>query len=333
MRTALEAAHRGFGESCVIGVAAAGKEIATRPFQLVTGRQWKGTAFGGWKSRQDVPKLVNKVITGELNIDSFITHNFETLDDVNKSIDVLHSGDCLRAVVKISAPPQTESSRIKIVSSVKHFGGSLKTVKHWSKVNNSEMTFLIYLPDETIKEQRCEPYPALYLLGGLEATHENFAIKSGFGAFAQQHKIACVFPDTSPRDTCIEGIKESWTFGEGAGYYLDATNEKYSKHFNMYSYVNEELPALISAHFHVDPSRKSITGFSMGGLGALTSYFRNAGHYKSVSAFAPISHPSQASFGQNAFEKYLGSVEAGHLYDPTHLVASFQGPKTPILID
>lgn len=76
MRTALEAAHRGFGESCIIGVAAAGKEIATRPFQLVTGRQWKGTAFGGWKSREDVPKLVNKVVMGELNIDSFITHTF-----------------------------------------------------------------------------------------------------------------------------------------------------------------------------------------------------------------------------------------------------------------
>lgn len=103
MRTALEAAHRGFGESCVIGVAAAGKEISTRPFQLITGRQWKGTAFGGWKSRQDVPKLVNKVILGELNIDDFITHNFESLNDVNASIDALHSGDCLRAVIKINS--------------------------------------------------------------------------------------------------------------------------------------------------------------------------------------------------------------------------------------
>lgn len=99
MRTALEAAHRGYGESCIIGVAAAGKEIQTRPFQLVTGRQWKGTAFGGWKSRQDVPKLVNKVILGELKIDSFITHSYEGLEKVNESIDALHSGDCLRAVV------------------------------------------------------------------------------------------------------------------------------------------------------------------------------------------------------------------------------------------
>ena len=105
MRDALEVAHRGWGESCVIGVAASGHEISTRPFQLVTGRIWKGTAFGGWKSRLDVPKLVNKVILGELKIDDFITHTFNSLDEVNKSIDALHSGDCLRAVIKISEPP------------------------------------------------------------------------------------------------------------------------------------------------------------------------------------------------------------------------------------
>lgn len=110
MRTALEAAHRGFGESCVIGVAAAGKEIQTRPFQLVTGRCWKGTAFGGWKARQDVPKLVNKVIVGELKIDDFITHTIDSLGEVNKSIDALHTGDCLRAIIKISEYHQPETS-------------------------------------------------------------------------------------------------------------------------------------------------------------------------------------------------------------------------------
>jgi Zn-dependent alcohol dehydrogenase len=185
MRTALESAHRGFGESCVIGVAAAGKEIATRPFQLVTGRQWKGTAFGGWKARQDVPKLVNKVIVGELVIDDFITHQFTGLEEVNKSIDALHSGDCLRAVVKIAPHDQPEAMSIKVVQSVKYFGGSVKTVKHWSKVNNCEMTFNIYLPDETIKEQRCDAYPVLYCLGGLTATYDNFTFKSHFGAYAQ----------------------------------------------------------------------------------------------------------------------------------------------------
>lgn len=112
----------------MIGVAGSGQEIATRPFQLVTGRKWVGTAFGGWKSREDVPKLVNKVVTGEVMIDDYITHNFTGLDEVNKSIDALHSGDCLRAVVQISAPPERHRFPVKVLSSTKHFGGVLKTV-------------------------------------------------------------------------------------------------------------------------------------------------------------------------------------------------------------
>jgi len=100
MRAALECAHRGWGTSCVIGVAASGHEISTRPFQLVTGRIWKGTAFGGYKSRTDVPKLVDQHLAGELPIDHFITHVFEGVDKTNEAIDALHSGNCLRAVVK-----------------------------------------------------------------------------------------------------------------------------------------------------------------------------------------------------------------------------------------
>ena len=100
MRAALESAHRGWGTSCVIGVAASGHEISTRPFQLVTGRVWKGTAFGGYKSRTDVPKLVNQHLAGELPIDHFITHVFNGVDKTNEAIDALHSGNCLRAVVK-----------------------------------------------------------------------------------------------------------------------------------------------------------------------------------------------------------------------------------------
>ncbi len=150
----------------------------------MTGRQWKGTAFGGWKSREDVPKLVNKVVVGELNIDSFITHTFDTLADVNKSIDVLHSGDCLRAVVKITPHAKEEASSVKILSSIKYHGGVLKTVSHWSSANNCEMKFMIYLPNEAIKEQRGKPYPALYFLSGLTCTHENAAIKTHFGPYA-----------------------------------------------------------------------------------------------------------------------------------------------------
>jgi S-formylglutathione hydrolase len=238
----------------------------------------------------------------------------------------------LRAVIKIAPHAQTETSTVKVVSSVKYCGGVLKTVKHWSKVNNCEMTFNIYLPDDSIKEQRCEPYPVLYFLSGLTANHENFAIKSHFGIFAQQHKIACVFPDTSPRETGIDGIKDDWTFGESAGYYVNATTDKYKKNFNMYSYINEELPQVINTHFHVDASRQSITGFSMGGMGALVSFLKNSDKYRSVSAFAPISHPTVAAWGKNAFEKYLGSVEAGKAYDPTELISSAKVAST-ILID
>lgn len=100
MRSALECAHRGWGVSCVIGVAASGHEISTRPFQLVTGRVWKGTAFGGFKSRTDVPKLVQGMIDGNINIDHFITHNFEGVAGTNQAVEALHSGKCLRAVVK-----------------------------------------------------------------------------------------------------------------------------------------------------------------------------------------------------------------------------------------
>jgi len=274
---------------------------------------------------------VNKVILGELKIDDFITQTIDGLENVNQSVDALHSGDCLRAVVKISQSNQAPS-KVRVTNSIKYFGGSLKTVKHWSKVNNCEMTFNIYLPDETIKEQRCDAYPVIYFLSGLEANHENFSIKSHFGIYAHQHKIACVFPDTSPRDVAIDGIKDDWRFGIGAGYYVDATAEKYKAHFNMYSYVNEELPEVVAQHFHVDNNRKSISGFSMGGMGALVSYFRNQGKFRSVSAFAPISHPTASSWGENAFSKYLGSVEAGKAYDPTHLVSG-ASQTTPLLID
>ncbi len=150
MRDALEAAHRGYGESCVIGVAAAGQVLETRPFQLVTGRVWKGTAFGGWKSRQDVPKLVNKVLLGELGLKKFITHEFEGLDKVNDLVHTMHEGACLRGVVNINQVEAAAQEDVKVVSSVKSFGGYLKTVEHWSSVNNCKMTFTIYMPDDAV---------------------------------------------------------------------------------------------------------------------------------------------------------------------------------------
>ena len=142
----------------------------------------------------------------------------------------------------------------------------------------------------------------MYFLAGLTSTYENAPIKSHFGPYAKKHNIAMVFPDTSPRGIEIEGIKENWWFGESACFYVDATTDKWSKHFNMFSYLTLELPQVVADHFHVDTNRTSLTGFSMGGMGALSLYLKNPGKYRSVSVFSPITHPTNMEWGRNAFE-------------------------------
>jgi NADPH:quinone reductase-like Zn-dependent oxidoreductase len=180
MRDALEMAHRGFGESMVIGVAAAGKELATRPFQLVTGRQWKGTAFGGWKSVEDVPKLSDKITLGELPIDKYITHEFDGIEKVQELVDALRSGDCLRGVLKIGKYEQPAQLKIKVLSTSKIFGGVIKKVQHWSNVNQCDMTFQIFVPQDDVPKQRGEPFNAIYHLSGLTCDWTNAVDKSGF---------------------------------------------------------------------------------------------------------------------------------------------------------
>ena len=302
MREALEASHRGWGESCVIGVAEAGKEISTRSFQLVTGRKWLGTAFGGWKSTLDVPKLVNKATTGEWPIEDYVTHEFDGLEKVNEAVDVLHKGECLRAIVKISPPPEIKKQKIKITAAVTHCDGKLYTISHWSDAVDGFMNFMLYLPDINIDGQRGRPYPALYCLGGLSCTHETFCLKTGFGPHAKKHRIAMVFPDTSPRNTNIEGVAADWELGDSASFYVNATSEKYKKHFQMFTYLTEELPNLVSTFFPVSRDNISITGSSMGGHGALIAALKT-GKYKSVSAFAPISNPTASErWAQKAYK-------------------------------
>jgi len=319
MQTALESAHRGFGESCVIGVAAAGRMLQTRPFQLITGRCWKGTAFGGWKSRQDVPKLVNKVLLGELPIDSYITHNFGNLDKVNDLVDVLHQGSCLRGVLRIQNDYQTpESGKVRVDSTVKVCGGYLKKVKHWSECNQCEMTFYIFLPEDAPQQQRGAPYGALYFLSGLTCTEENAPFKSGYAPYAKKANIAMIFPDTSPRGVdadCPEAGSADWTVGYGAGHYCDATAEPWKKHFNMYTYVTKELPELVERYFPVDPSLKSITGFSMGGNGAIIAAAKNPGMYRSMTAFAPFVPTQSVKFGSTGLPAYFGDMEGAKAYD------------------
>ena len=318
MRDALESAHRGFGESTVIGVAAAGKELATRPFQLITGRVWKGTAFGGWKSRVDVPNLVNKVMVSELPIAKYITHTFEGLDKVQDCVDILHGGSCLRGVVKISPYDLQEAPKIKVVESYKLFGGVHKVVEHWSHSTQCVMKFGIFLPDAEIKDQR-EAYPALYFLSGLTCTHENIPQKVNFAEHAKRHNIAVVFPDTSPRNVGAE--EGNWTVGYGAGHYCNATTDAYKTHFNMYDYIVNELPQVVEQFFPVKKGVKSITGFSMGGGGALMIAAKNPDMFKSVTAFAPISHPTTAkTFCQTAFSKYFSALDEAKAYDTVEIL-------------
>merc|ERR1712226_1646141 len=332
MRNALEVAHRGWGESCVIGVAAAGKEISTRPFQLVTGRNWKGTAFGGWKSRTEVPRLVQSVMRGEMDLKPFITHNIEGLENVNQSIDALHSGQCLRAVIHIAKSELPISKLPVLKSNVKVEGGHMKQFQHWSESCQCDMTFSIFIPE---RKNRADPDPpVLYYLSGLTCTDENARTKSHFAQEAGRVGLAVVFSDTSPRGITIEGQDDSYDFGSGAGFYLNATTDKWSKHYNMYDYVTKELPEMVSKLFPVDGSRMSITGHSMGGHGALISHLKNPGKYTSVSAFSPICNPTKCPWGEKAFTGYLGSVDAGKAYDATELIKSFpKQNQVPILID
>jgi len=331
MRTALEVAHRGWGQSCVIGVAAAGKEISTRPFQLVTGREWKGTAFGGWKSRTEVPRLVQTVMRGEMKLDPYITHTFEGLEGVNEAIKALHGGDCLRAVVHVAKNDTSPDRLPTLKSDVKLEGGSIKQFSHWSNTCQCEMTFSIFLPQRS--ERLASDPPVLYYLSGLTCTDENARTKAHFAQEAARVGLAVVFPDTSPRGTDIKGQDDSYDFGSGAGFYVNATEEPWAKNYQMYDYVTKELPELINDLFPVDVNRKSICGHSMGGHGALICHFKNPGIYSSVSAFSPICNPTQCPWGEKAFKGYLGSVKAGEAYDATELISNYEGPKAPILID
>jgi S-formylglutathione hydrolase len=161
-------------------------------------------------------------------------------------------------------------------------------------------------------------------------------IKAGAQRVAAELGVMLIAPDTSPRGVELPGDRASWDFGVGAGFYLDATAQPWSRHYRMYSYVTQELPALIEAEFPVDPQRVGIFGHSMGGHGALTIALKNPGRYKSVSAFAPIAAPKRCPWGQKAFTGYLGADQGGwSAYDASELMLQVKGAeqRPPILID
>lgn len=217
------------------------------------------------------------------------------------------------------------------ISSYKMFGGFQKVFSHKSKILGCDMKFGIYLPPQ----EKVKQVPVIYWLSGLTCTEANFIEKSGAQRYASEHGIIIVNPDTSPRNLNLPGDKDNWDFGEGASFYVDATQEPWKNHYQMYSYVTTELPDLINTNFNVIEGQQSIMGHSMGGHGALICALKNPGLYKSVSAFAPIVNPTQCPWGTKAFNGYLGPQETSDWkqWDATELVGKYDGPPLEILID
>lgn len=216
------------------------------------------------------------------------------------------------------------------VSKNKVFGGWQKIYSHESQELGCKMNFGIYLPPQSENGK----VPVIYYLSGLTCTEQNFVTKAGSQQLAAEHGVIVVAADTSPRGCNIEGEDDGWDFGTGAGFYVDATEDKWKKHYRMYSYVTKELPQLIQANFSADRLRQSIMGHSMGGHGALISFLKNPGLYRTVSAFSPICHPVDCPWGQKAFLGYLGSNKAAwEEYDAFCLTKKYQGPVPDILID
>jgi len=205
---------------------------------------------------------------------------------------------------------------IETVSENKAFGGVQGVYRHVSAATGTTMTFSVFVPDHAPGAT----LPVLWYLSGLTCTHANVTEKGDYRAACAEHGIVFVAPDTSPRG---EGVPddEAYDFGQGAGFYVDATEQPWAGHFRMRSYIEEELPALIAAEFPVDMARQGITGHSMGGHGALTVGLRNPGRFRSISAFAPIVAPSRAPWGEKALGGYLGADRAAwRPYDACALI-------------
>lgn len=220
---------------------------------------------------------------------------------------------------------------IETISEQHSFGGVQGFYRHASSATGGPMKFGVFCPPLA----RGTKAPVLTFLAGLTCSEETFAIKAGAQRLAAELGLILVTPDTSPRDTGIDGATGDWEFGEGAGFYLDATTPAFAQRFRMYTYVIEELPQLIGTNFATaDMSRESIFGHSMGGHGALTIALKNPDRYKSVSAFAPIVAPSAVPWGQKALPRYLGdNTETWKACDACALIhAGARFPGT-ILID
>jgi S-formylglutathione hydrolase len=218
---------------------------------------------------------------------------------------------------------------MNIISQTTAFGGMQGVFTHESDACKCDMTFAVFVPPKAIKE----PCPVVWYLSGLTCTHANVMEKGEYRRMAAELGLIVVCPDTSPRGNDVPDELTNWQMGQGAGFYLDATERPWSENYQTYSYITEELPAYVSQHFRMDMSRQGIFGHSMGGHGAMTIALRNPDRFKSCSAFAPIVEPSTADWSAPAFEKYLGSDRATwRKYDACALVSD--GARFPeFLID
>jgi S-formylglutathione hydrolase len=217
---------------------------------------------------------------------------------------------------------------LETVSESKSFGGSQGVYRHSSSATGTAMTFAVFVPEHAPGTK----LPVLWYLSGLTCTHANVMEKGEYRRACAEHGIVFIAPDTSPRGEDVPDVPE-YDFGQGAGFYVDATRDPWAAHFRMRSYIEQELPALIAAHFPVDMDRQGITGHSMGGHGALTISLRSAGRFRSTSAFAPIASPINCPWGQKALTGYLGEdIAAWRQYDACALIK--EGARLPdLLID
>lgn len=215
------------------------------------------------------------------------------------------------------------------IEHVKEFGGWLNRYEHQSACCDCTMTFSVYLPPQA----ETGKVPAVYWLSGLTCTDDNVRTKAGAQRYAADLGLALIMPDTSPRGDKVADEPGRYDLGKGAGFYVNATQAPWSAHYQMYSYVTQELPALIEARLPVLSGVKSISGHSMGGHGALICALKETGAYRSVSAFSPICHPVNSPWGEGCFSAYLGDdKEQWKAFDATELIKAGHSP-IPVLID
>lgn len=217
---------------------------------------------------------------------------------------------------------------MKTISENRSFGGVQGVYSHASEACRCEMTFAVYLPPQA----RHGKVPVLWYLSGLTCTHENAMTKAGAQAWAAEEGLALIFPDTSPRG---EGVAndDAYDLGQGAGFYVDATEKPWAPHFRMWHYIAHELPELVFSEFQLDRDAQGITGHSMGGHGALTLAMTLPETYRSLSAISPIANPTQSDWGRKQLGAYLGPDEATWAAHDATLLMAERGFPRPILVD